>query len=165
MRVSIPAINIGSEVQRLTKLDPQLWIGSGQFHAWDLRLLEANGINAVCNLTCETYAGYEGSSVEHYLQLHQNDCEEVPAAKLITFLAWMQNRDVGMDRVLIHCQMGISRAPSFAIAWRMFQFDVNRHSDGRHYWNRFRDGIARLRPCIDPHWKLRNSVLEYFAAR
>lgn len=71
--------------------------------------------------------------------------------------------------VLIHCAAGISRTPSFLIAWLM---EAERevpvgdwrpdYDAVRNAWSRHEDNIRTIRPIIQPHWRLKTSILAIF---
>jgi predicted protein tyrosine phosphatase len=143
----------------LCRAAEQIYMGAAR-EAIDTALLRAVGITAIANLTPEDF----GSSREvfKYLQLDQDDTVDIPPAKIKQFLDWMDARMCDGDHVLVHCHMGISRTPSLIIAWLMHHQGACKDDDLKAMWNKFEDQLGKARPIIQPHWRLKRSVLEYF---
>lgn len=150
----------GENYVALSKLTEQIYLGSC-LEACDTELLKAEGITAVINLTREDFGTDAG--VFNYFQLHQDDRTPMPRELIAKFLRWMDELIANGHKVLVHCQAGISRTPSLVIAWFF-------HRDGLRYpehdlgaaWAKYEDKIGAVRPIIQPHYLLKNSVLEYF---
>lgn len=122
-------------------------------------VLKALGITAVANLTQDYF---EVPPEIKLLKLDQADGDYVSDSTLRTFLDWMDVTWAEGHTILIHCHAGISRTPSFLIAWFMHCSGCNRDSDLRREWSVYEDKIGKIRPVIQPHYKLKKSIISYF---
>lgn len=85
-----------------------------------------------------------------------------PAVTIRLFLEQMEEWERDGETILIHCNAGISRTSSFAIAWLMHKRGCNADSDLRGEWSRAEDQVGKVRPIIMPHVLLKRAVLNYF---
>jgi hypothetical protein len=160
------------EAMRITKWSPTIYFG-GYWGAVDEAALQERGVTAVCNLTGQEWwfardaadeDGYRERGMA-YLRLGQDDGDEVPRETIERFLAWMRERDRAGDVVYLHCQMGISRTPSFLICWLLDVVGADSTKDVKGLWSRFEDKIGRLRRIISPHAALKRSIIAHFEGK
>ena len=147
----------------LTKLSERLWLGG----LADVETSEARehlrslGITHIVNLAAGTDDELE--PLDHgftVLRVEQEDGEPIPRETIDHFLAWMKEHQDA--KMLIHCAAGISRTPSFVIAWEMEQLDARGARNLASLWEGLERDIAAARPVIWPSGVLRQSVLDYF---
>lgn len=142
-----------------TQLAPKLYLGSAAtaVHHQALRNL---GVTAIMNCTPDDF-GAAAAGFEYY-QVPIDDCELVPP---LTIDAAIQQLEAWADTdqvILVHCHAGISRSPSYVIAWWMWRNGANAASDLRTFWSECLDRIAMQRDIVQPHHYLKQSVLRYF---
>ncbi len=147
------------EVREITKFSDRIWL-SGIVGAGEFNKLKELGITAVANLTHDDIGAKAAGF--NCLVLNQYDGDVIPAVTLEIFLKWMDNRWENGDKILLHCHAGISRTPSFLIAWFMHKQGMNRDWDLRSEWSNYEDKIVLVRPIIMPHYKLKTSIIRYF---
>jgi hypothetical protein len=144
----------------LSRLSAQIYLG-GYADAMHTDLLRFAGITAICNLT-NTDLGTQALGFPT-LVLGQEDGESISRETLDTFFAWMLEHVAQQHVILVHCAAGISRTPSFVIAWFLWLDAANAETgDVREMWSTHEDRIRRYRPVIQPHHRLKDSVLRYF---
>lgn len=141
----------------ITQLTDRLFLGCFT-DGHDAVTQQALGITAVCNLTDEAYA----CPTEHWAQIGQRDGEGIHAGRIAEFVKWMQEQRDHERKVLIHCHMGISRTSAFTIFWQMWADGVSRDDDLRQAWSRREDAMRVVRPIIEPHYQLKQSLLTYY---
>lgn len=142
----------------LTQLNDQLFLGSC-LEATNTAALDAAGITTVCNLSKDHY---DTDIKFRYHQFGQDDKVPVPPAVIEKFLMWMDERVAAGDKILIHCQMGISRTPAFAIAWFLHKAGANKDTDLIELWSDVEDQVRKVRGFISVHHALKDSILAYF---
>jgi protein-tyrosine phosphatase len=108
-------------------------------------------ITAVCN--CTEVSNDLDPTEFRCLRLNQPDGAAIYPEVLRGFFDWMMLARRDHLSVLIHCREGISRAPSFTIAWLMWC---------GLSWDAGEWVVRSARPQIRPHAELRRSILEYF---
>lgn len=149
------------QAHKMNKVRDQIWIG-GSADAEDTEALRNAGITCIANLTDEDFGCSRNFDT---LQLNQLDQRDIPHALLDKFFAWMDERIDRGEKVLIHCHAGISRTPSFLIAWHLHRTGCNSESDLLREWSTAEDFLARLRPIIQPHYALKRSIIRYFSEK
>jgi len=117
--------------------------------------LLAVGITAVMNATPQT-DNIHSDPRFHYIRLDQADGHPIPVEKIDVFLGWMKLGNLHHRTTLIHCAAGVSRAATFAIIWLI-------HCG--FSWDEAENLIRLRRSQINPNLVLKQSVLEFFAAR
>lgn len=115
-------------------------------------------VEAVCNCTDEDYS----CPAPWYLRLDQEDGEHVAKDTIDSFIDWMVIQQHRGRRVLVHCHAGISRSASFVILWMMFCDGVKRDADLKSAWSERQDLVGQLRPIIYPHYKIKQSLLQWY---
>lgn len=154
-----------NSITSISKWSPTLYFG-GEPGATNIAELERLGVTAVMNLTTDHFQDYDGTKIS-YCRLDQEDGRPIPHVRIKQYLQWMTEHQ--HETIYLHCQAGISRTPSFLVAW-MFElgairgdFDGYRHSDHvLQSWDRFMNRVAKARPIIDPAQQLKLSILDYF---
>ena len=147
----------------MNKFASNIWIGPLADGINEVKMRE-HGITAIANLTGYPMGMAEAGFKE--LVIEQEDGDEIPAENIAKFIGWMADRYNEGDVIYIHCAAGISRTPSFLIAWLLHTVNAyGPDADLRGLWSAFEDGIGACRSCIQPHWRLKKSILEYFASR
>ena len=134
----------------MEQVGPGLWIGDAADATVPKELRHA-GITAVCN--CAEVSNDLDPTEFRCLRLNQPDGAAIYPEVLRGFFDWMMLARRDNLSILIHCREGVSRAPSFTIAWLMWcglSWDAG-------------ESVVRLaRPQMRPHAELRRSILEYF---
>ncbi|PAA85263.1 hypothetical protein BOX15_Mlig025010g2, partial [Macrostomum lignano] len=105
-------VNNDLEVSHVTAM---LCIGS-RYVAKDLATLEAHGVKAIVNLTPDV-PNYFADKFE-YLRLSVEDSPSIDLRRELPALCEFVDAQLRRgSRVLLHCHAGISRAPSFTVAY------------------------------------------------
>lgn len=144
-----------------SQLSERLYL-AGIATARDYALLRELGITAVMSLTRDNpYCGGNGFKARIF---PIDDASEMLNAKWVIeeFLEQMEEWEQSGETILIHCNAGISRTSSFAIAWIMHKRGCNADSDLRREWSRAEDLVGKARPIIMPHHLLKRAILNYF---
>lgn len=152
---SSPGNEAAIEQAQAAEVLPFLYIGNAR-DAQDLRVLQALGITRVLNVTAHL-PGYHQDSGICYKTLpamdsgHQNLRQFFDEA--INFID--EARESG-DRVLVHCQAGVSRSPTIVIAYlmkhtRMAMVDSYKYVKAR-------------RPIISPNLNFMGQLVEWESA-
>jgi protein-tyrosine phosphatase len=147
------------QILPMTQYEDRLYLGcmrDATTRAW----LEEAGITAVCNLTQDDYP----PTTPNYLYLNQLDGEYVRPQTIDRFVGWMRAQHRRGETILIHCHAGISRTSSFAIFWTMLRDCVSRDADLLAEWSAREDRMKQFRRIIEPHWKLKKSLLRWYEA-
>ncbi len=154
----------------MDRVNKQLWIGDFA-DAADYTTLKKNGIEAVVNLTNSDYTWPIYPSIKYVLKLGQDDGEPIPMAKIRLYLDHMVKYQKENLKVLVHCGAGVSRAPSFVIAWLLWPHTAEflatkdlllRRLQVGELWNEYEDQLRKIRPIINPHFLLKTSIIQYF---
>lgn len=134
----------------MNPVTPLLILGSFQ-DAQDAELLEACGIQALLSLEPVTAP----PGIHCQLQLTLRDRQPLAADTLERALDFIHQQIRAGRRILVHCQMGISRSPTLVAAY------LHRHQgmplDEAVTW------LRHLRPEVDPHPVLLASVAAHLA--
>lgn len=150
----------------ITRWNTRLYLGSG-LDACNVQLLQSHGVTAVANLTDDNMGEHLVTTGVPYpfktLVLGQLDGNLIPDATIRSFFAWMDETWAEGHTILLHCHAGISRTPSFFIAWLMHRQGCTNAVGLRDVWSKWEDQIGLRRPIIQPHYKLKSSVLNYFS--
>jgi len=118
--------------------------------ALDLDSLEKQGIKAVLSLAPVNLDG----AVEHHLQLEVIDRVPLPFEIITTALAFIKHHVQLGQRVLLHCEMGISRSPSLAVCYLHETQGLSIEDAVIH--------VQSVRPKAEPHPALMESIRGYF---
>ena len=108
-----------------------------------------NGIAAVISL-CEQCVEDKAANIR-YVRLPLEDDEPVPVRQFEMVMKAIAE-GIRTGNVLVHCGLGISRAPTLAAAYM--------HRVGYKHVDAAMEEISRLRPIIEPSETLRSSVKE-----
>lgn len=148
---------------RFSQFSDRIWLGNFTSLA-NVEALERRGITAVCNLSGPPTPS--ACSRMKYLEVTQDDGAIIEDATLESFLEWMDEAWAEGHVVLLACAAGISRTPSFLIAWLLHTggfYGVA--EDAQAEWARLQNSISTCRPIIRPDPILRDSVLRYLSSR
>lgn len=120
-------------------------------------------ITAIVNLACiDGTCRYAVPPGVLLLELEQYDGAPVVKENLDRFLEFMHALPPEAS-VLIHCFAGVSRAPTFALAWLMHRdLQAHPHLLPSVAWQRAAASVKAARPIANPAWQLQQSVLAYF---
>ncbi len=143
----------------IAHITERIWLGDA-FDAINTPLLNELGVTSVANCTPEDF-GTADKGFRTFI-LGCDDGEPLPHEALRLLWHWMDVQDALDARLLIHCHAGLSRSPSCLIGWFMLQEGLHKDSDLLAAWSRYEDQIRRLRPNIEPHYKVKGSILAFF---
>jgi protein tyrosine phosphatase len=149
----------------ISQYNDWIWLGGLADLQEHLDLLRTQGVTHILNLAAvHDDADYPapGFTVEPVVQL---DEDAVPPATLEHVCRWLEARERAGERVFIHCAAGISRTPSFLIAYLLWRDGAHCDTDLRTEWSIHLDRISRVRDVVLPHWKLKRSILGYFEGK
>ena len=113
--------------------------------------LRAAGIDLVLSLVPDV-------TVDAVRQVYLPVADREPLADDIIerALASMEGEIAAGGRVLLHCQMGISRSPALAVCYLRHAFGLS--------LSQALSAVRRARPSAMPHPALLASILDYFAS-
>lgn len=113
-------------------------------------LLRRHGIEAVLSLT---EVDFEAGALHEVIAVQ--DRQPLPAAAIGRITAFIHRQVSSRRKVLVHCQMGISRSPAL-VACYLHEYEgmALEAAIGR---------IQRARPCADPHPALLASIEAHYA--
>ena len=153
-------------VPTITRWNSRLYLGNG-FDAVNVLMLQEKDITAVANLTNDNMGekAYGSAYPFKTLVLGQLDGDLIPYVTIDRFLEWMDETWAEGHTIFVHCHAGLSRTPSFFIAWLMHRQGCTKETDLRTVWSKWEDQIGLRRPIIQPHHKLKSSVVDYFSLR
>lgn len=140
-------------MSRITEITSNLHLGDANVPVADLKAL---GITKIINITPEVVWDWPAENV-YRIPIDDSYTFEPPV--LMQFIQKMEEWE--KDISYIHCHMGISRSPSFAIAWLMHR-DRVKSEQAVDRWQAYLDFLRVYRPQINPHPAIRHSVLKYF---
>jgi protein-tyrosine phosphatase len=118
--------------------------------ALDHDLLAKQEINAVLSLAPVCLAGV----VEKQLQLEVADRVPLPFAIISTGIDFIKHHVQCGQRVLLHCEMGISRSPSLAVCYLHETQSLTIEAAIKH--------VKTVRPKAEPHPELIESIKSYY---
>ncbi len=112
-----PTFDIDS--YQMSEVLPGLYLGNAR-DAKDINLLQQNEIKSIINISTTIPCYYENENLFDYLQLLCNDSNQENILQYFenTF-DYIQKKLSANENVLVHCQGGISRSPSFVIGYLM----------------------------------------------
>ena len=120
-----PEIKFGKFNQtKLYEIKPNLFM-SGYHSAKDLETLQESGITHVVNLTAQHCANFHSKYISYSnFKLSDNSNFDLnPFFAEITNL--IQEKIYEGHKVLVHCKMGVSRAPSLVIAFLILKTNLS----------------------------------------
>jgi dual specificity MAP kinase phosphatase len=107
---------------QLSEILPGLYLGSSR-DAEDLNLLKEHQITTVINISTTLPCYFENENIFQYLRL---PCHDSPSQNILqyfeTTFEYIRQQLSAKRNILVHCQGGISRSPSFIIGYLM-RFD------------------------------------------
>jgi protein-tyrosine phosphatase len=118
--------------------------------ALDHDSLVKQGINAVLSLAPVSLDGV----VEKHLQLEVADRVPLPFDIILTSLEFIKHHVQCGQRVLLHCEMGISRSPSLAVCYLHETQGLTIEAAIKH--------VKTVRPKAEPHPELVESIRCYY---
>ena len=107
------------ESYTMTEILPGLYLGNAR-DAKDINLLKQNQIKSIINISTSIPCYYENEVLFDYLKLPCNDSGQDNILDYFeTTLKYINEKLSVKQNVLVHCQGGISRSPSFIIGYLM----------------------------------------------
>lgn len=131
---------------------PLLAVGS-RLDASDPQQLQANGIQALLSLAPVA----RPRSIWCQLYLQMADRQPLPESTLIRAMEFIHAQLQLERRVLVHCEMGISRSPSLVASYL--------HQYLGQDLDQAIASVKAARPIAEPHPELINSLRQYHSAR
>jgi hypothetical protein len=142
---------------RASRFSERIWLGN-LAAMLDPHWLQSQGITAACNLSRgKTMLAEVGL---HCLNVEQDDGAAIEDKTLEEFLAWMDDAWIQGHTILVACAAGVSRTPSFLIAWLLHNEGVH-GSGAERRWDELEVEVRSCRAFIAPHPLLKASVLGY----
>jgi dual specificity MAP kinase phosphatase len=112
-----PTIDIDS--YQMSEVIPGLYLGNAH-DAEDKNLLKENQIKSIINISTTIPCYYENETLFDYYKLPCNDsCQENILQHFDKTFEYMHKKLCLNENILVHCQGGISRSPSFIIGYLM----------------------------------------------
>ncbi|XP_063673842.1 protein phosphatase Slingshot-like isoform X2 [Bolinopsis microptera] len=128
-----------------------LYLGS-EWNACNYEELVENGITHILNVTSEIDSPFESSF--DYLRIEVLD---VPKSNLLEHWEnthkYIKNCRDSKGKVLVHCQMGISRSGSTTMSYLMREYDMSL-SDASSF-------VKHRRSCVKPNWGFQKQLELY----
>lgn len=115
-------------------------------------------VHVVVSLCQECPARASALAEVMHLPLRDDELQPV-LGRLDEVADFIHERISSGKTVLLHCVCGISRSPTFAIAYVMKYADSGR--DARGSYDRACEFVRARRPCIDPNPGFRAQLVEY----
>lgn len=128
------------------KITDQLWLGD-MYDGRDFPLLQDNGIRGIVNVAIEVDSGL--AYAQHdiiYAKAPLDDAEGNTPEEYYAAIVTLNNMVKRRSPVLVHCGMGISRAPFIAAAWL-----VATDKGGSMTLDGYLNYIASMRSQVDPY--------------
>jgi protein-tyrosine phosphatase len=142
---------------QMNKINDWLWIGDAN-DGKNIAAIDAAGIKAVWNATRETDSF--PADVKRriaYQRIDQDDGAPISFDKLDLFTGWLAVQGWHSRSILVHCGAGVSRAATFGTFALMICSGVS--------WEECLAAIRAKRPQVSPNPVLKQSVMEWWAAR
>ncbi|CAF1118312.1 unnamed protein product [Rotaria sp. Silwood1] len=103
----------------MSEVLPGLYLGNAH-DAQDMNLLKQNNIKSIINISKSIPCYYKNETLFDYLQLPCNDsCQEDIIQYFDKTFKYIEEKLLLNQNILVHCQGGISRSPSFIIGYIM----------------------------------------------
>jgi histidinol-phosphate aminotransferase len=118
--------------------------------ALDRRLMRLHGIEAVLSLAPLS----PGEAFAHHLQLEVVDRVPLAPRTIAAAVAFIDRHVRDGRRVLLHCEMGISRSPALAVCYLHESQSMTIDEAVRH--------VQYVRPTAAPHPELLRSIEEHY---
>lgn len=103
----------------MSEIFPGMYLGNQQ-DAANLELLKQNHINSVINVSKSVPCYFADDKTFDYLHI---SCDDSSLQDILQFFEstfdWIHKKLLDDQRILVHCQAGISRSPSFVIGYLM----------------------------------------------
>ncbi|CAF1083560.1 unnamed protein product [Adineta ricciae] len=114
-----PSPSIDLDTYEMSQILPGLYLGNAR-DAEDRNLLKYNAIKAIINISTTIPCHYQDDHSLDYLQLNcQDSTQENLLQHFDKTFEYIQKKLASNENVLVHCQGGISRSPSFVIGYLM----------------------------------------------
>ena len=115
----LPSPTIDIDSYQMSEVLPGLYLGNAH-DAKDINLLKQNGIKSIINISTTIPCYHKDENIFDYLQLPCNDTiQENLLQHFDNTFEYIQKKLSTQENILIHCQGGISRSPSFTIGYLM----------------------------------------------
>ncbi len=114
-----PSPTLDVESYQMSEVLPGLYLGNAR-DAKDINLLQQNEIKSIINISTTIPCYHENENLFDYRQLPCNDSiQENILQYFENTFDYIQKKLSANENVLVHCQSGISRSPSFVIGYLM----------------------------------------------
>lgn len=140
-------------LQVATEFDDGLFLG-GIKSAFNEEFLKAKGIQNIVSITEEPKLSHLGIVTDSLVLTNLSDDQNQDIlSKIEQVISFIQDKKQKREKVLIHCQYGSSRSPTFAAAWLM-------HSDRMSLIDAL-DYLQSIRPSVIPNIGFLRQLLKY----
>jgi hypothetical protein len=130
-----------------------LYLGNAR-DAEDLNLLKQNQIKTVINISTSIPCAFEDDKTFEYLRVPCHDtCKQNILQHFETTFEYIHKRLLADKKILVHCQGGVSRSPSFIIGYLM-----------RHHSKTFDEAhnlVKTKRSIINPNLNFLGQLTQY----
>lgn len=137
----------------IDEIHPFLFI-SGMGALFDRKLLTKYNIQAVLNVMEAKH--YDLEEYISFLHCPINDGELIPAEQLKIIFAFIHKQITLHKRLLVHCAMGMSRSAGIVIGRLLIEHPNWSWDDALVFCRKIRNVL--------PHWKIKQSILDYLEA-
>lgn len=138
-------------INPISRINETLYI-SGKEDATDLKVLQANGITHIMNMTTDIQNKFVDNF--HYCNFPALDSHRQSLKEFFRVaFAYIEAARAKGGRVLVHCHAGVSRSSTIVIAYLMWM----------HQWT-FTSAIGfvkQQRPCVDPNIGFIGQLMEF----
>ncbi|CAF3636175.1 unnamed protein product [Rotaria socialis] len=115
--ISYASLTTDIESYTMSEVIPGLYLGNAQ-DAEDMNLLKQNDIKSIINISTSIPCHYANEKIFDYLQLPCYDsCRENILQYFDHTLEYIHQKLLLNQNILVHCQGGVSRSPSFVIGY------------------------------------------------
>jgi dual specificity MAP kinase phosphatase len=115
----LPSPTVDIDSYEMSEVLPGLYLGNAH-DAQDMNLLKQNQIKFIINISTTIPCYHENENLFEYLRLSCNDnCQENILQYFEKTFEYIHQNLLLNQNVLVHCQGGISRSPSFIIGYLM----------------------------------------------